>query len=44
MYLSLGTMDGSSPDDDCYGEQERERDENPCIVRAPDGRGFHGDA
>ena len=22
-------MDGSSPDDDCYGEQEREGDENP---------------
>ena len=24
-------MDGSSPDDDCYGEQEREGDENPCM-------------
>src|SRR5690242_6128799 len=24
-------MDGSSPDDDCYGEQEREGDENPGV-------------
>ena len=24
-------MDGSSPDDDCYGEQEREGDDNPGV-------------
>jgi hypothetical protein len=31
VCLSLGTMDGSSPDDDCYGEQEREGDDNPGV-------------
>jgi len=31
MYSSMGTMDGSSPDDDCCDEQEREGDENPGV-------------